>query len=338
MAYQYTFNPFTAKFDIVQDVSGFATLALDNLASVAINTSLLPASDNAIDLGSVSKNWRSLYLSTSLKNGATTLATVTELSYLTGVTSAIQTQINTKAPTASPTFTGTVTIPTPFTLGAVSVTTTGTELNYVVGVTSAIQTQLNGKASTGSITTSGLTQNTARLLGRTTAAAGAIEEITVGTGLSLSASSITNAGVTSITGTANQVIASASTGAVTLSTPQDIGTGSSPTFSALTLTNPLTVANGGTGRGTATAYAVLTGGTTSTGAHQSVASVGTAGQKLTSNGAASLPTFQDNVGDALAPAGNVTVISNYGEIVPRSFTIALGNKLTIQLNARFRIL
>ena len=37
-------------------------------------------------------------------------------------------------------------------------------------------------------------------------------------------------GVTSITGTANQVIASASTGAVTLSTPQDIGTASSVQF------------------------------------------------------------------------------------------------------------
>lgn len=51
-----------------------------------------------------------------------------------------------KSPIASPTFTGTVTIPTPFTLGAVSVTPTGTELNYVDGVTSSIQTQLNAKA------------------------------------------------------------------------------------------------------------------------------------------------------------------------------------------------
>lgn len=54
--------------------------------------------------------------------------------------------INGAAPLASPTFTGTVTIPTPFTIGAVSMTATGTELNYVAGVTSAIQTQLNLKA------------------------------------------------------------------------------------------------------------------------------------------------------------------------------------------------
>jgi hypothetical protein len=37
---------------------------------------------------------------------------------------------------------------------------------------------------------------------------------------------------------------------------------------------------------------VLCGGTTSTGAHQSIASVGTSGQVLTSNGAGALPTFQ----------------------------------------------
>jgi hypothetical protein len=40
-----------------------------------------------------------------------TYPSLTELSYVKGVTSAIQTQIGTKAPTASPTFTGTVTLP-----------------------------------------------------------------------------------------------------------------------------------------------------------------------------------------------------------------------------------
>jgi len=62
----------------------------------------------------------------------------------------------------SPTFTGTVTIPTPFTIGVISVTANGTELNvldnipgtltstelgYVDGVTSAIQTQFTGKVA-----------------------------------------------------------------------------------------------------------------------------------------------------------------------------------------------
>lgn len=45
----------------------------------------------------------------------------------------------------------------------------------------------------------------------------------------------TSSPVLSITGTANQIIASAATGNVTLSTPQNIGTASSPTFDHITL-------------------------------------------------------------------------------------------------------
>ena len=47
----------------------------------------------------------------NILDGAT--LSTTELNYVDGVTSAIQTQIDTKAPLASPTFTGTVTVPTP---------------------------------------------------------------------------------------------------------------------------------------------------------------------------------------------------------------------------------
>jgi hypothetical protein len=55
-----------------------------------------------------------------------------------------------------------------------------------------------GAAASGSITSSGLTQATARILGRTTASTGAIEEIQIGSGLSLSAgelSSTVSAGI-----------------------------------------------------------------------------------------------------------------------------------------------
>ena len=64
------------------------------------------------------------------------------------------------------------------------------------------------------------------------------------------------------------------------------------TCSILTSNAAVTVAQGGTGNTSATAYALLAGGTTSTGAYQSLASVGTTGQILTSNGAGALPTFQ----------------------------------------------
>jgi len=67
-----------------------------------------------------------------------------------------------------------------------------------------------------------------------------------------------------------------------------------------TITLPLPVSDGGTGRTSATAYGVLCGGTTSTGAHQSIASVGTSGQVLTSNGAGALPTFQSIITDWVA--------------------------------------
>jgi len=74
----------------------------------------------------------------------------TEVGYLNGVTSAIQTQMDTKAPIADPTFTGEIGI------GSVNVSETElgilegatpstTEFNYVNGVTSAIQTQLDAK-------------------------------------------------------------------------------------------------------------------------------------------------------------------------------------------------
>ena len=55
-------------------------------------------------------------------------------------------------------------------------------------------------AASGSITTSGLTQSTARILGRTTASTGAVEEIQIGSGLSLSAGqlSATGSGVTAV--------------------------------------------------------------------------------------------------------------------------------------------
>ena len=75
----------------------------------------------------------------------------TELQYLDGVTSAIQTQIDTKlasataagtyAPITGATLLGTVTLPSTTSIGNVS----ATEISYVDGVTSAIQTQLDAK-------------------------------------------------------------------------------------------------------------------------------------------------------------------------------------------------
>jgi hypothetical protein len=66
-----------------------------------------------------------------------------ELTYVKGVTSGIQTQLNAKSPLASPTFTGTVVLPSTTSIGNVS----STEIGYLDGVTSGIQTSLDGKVS-----------------------------------------------------------------------------------------------------------------------------------------------------------------------------------------------
>ncbi len=91
--------------------------------------------------------------------GSTTLdATVisaTELSYLDGVTSAIQTQLNLKAPLASPTLTGVPILPLGFKLGSTVISASAAEVNYLSGVTSAIQTQLDARAPSASPTFTG---------------------------------------------------------------------------------------------------------------------------------------------------------------------------------------
>ena len=91
------------------------------------------------------------------------------------------------------------------------------------------------------------------------------------------------------------------------------------------------VAGGGTGATSFTAYAVLCGGTTSTGAFQSIAGVGSAGQVLTSNGAGALPTFQAGGGGggtvwALTTV-NASIVSGNGYIANK------GSLLTMTLPA-----
>jgi hypothetical protein len=103
------------------------------------------------------------------------------------------------------------------------------------------------------------------------------------------------------------VIAGNTSGSITLSAPATAGsntitlpaetgtlvttaTSTGISGSAIT-TGTVGVSVGGTGRTTNVAYSVVCGGTTTGGAEQSVASVGTSGQVLTSGGAGALPTW-----------------------------------------------
>jgi hypothetical protein len=74
------------------------------------------------------------------------------------------------------------------------------------------------------------------------------------------------------------------------------------------------VADGGTGRATATAYALLAGGTTSTGAHQSLAT-GSSGQILQSAGSAALPTFSTATYPSTAGTSGKILVSDGTNIV-----------------------
>jgi hypothetical protein len=65
--------------------------------------------------------------------GTTVTATATELNYVDGVTSSIQTQLNAKAPTASPTFTGTVNAGDKITLGSWNIWDSGGTLYFQYG-------------------------------------------------------------------------------------------------------------------------------------------------------------------------------------------------------------
>jgi len=94
----------------------------------------------------------------SILDGAT--AATAEVNYLSGVTSAIQTQINAKAPIASPTFTGTATIPTAaiatVDFGDWTITEAAGVLKFATGGVNKMSLDASGNLTvTGNINTSG---------------------------------------------------------------------------------------------------------------------------------------------------------------------------------------
>lgn len=103
-------------------------------------------------------------------------------------------------------------------------------------------------------------------------------------------------------------------------------------LASLTLGAALPVASGGTGVASATAYSVLCGGTTSTNPIQAIASVGTTGQVLTSNGTGVLPTMQTLT---TFVAGMIMLWSGSSATIPSGWLLCDGTSSTPNLRDRF---
>ena len=138
--------------------------------------------------------------------------------------------------------------------------------------------------------------------------------------------SLNTVGVASITGTANQVIASASTGAVTLTLPQSIATTSSPTFASPTFTGNAILGTPASGTLTnCTGLPIATGVSglgTGVGTALATATLGTGGNiALTASSTTWTPVF------TFATPGNISVVytvqqgyySRVGNIITASF-------------------
>lgn len=117
-----------------------------------------------------------------------------------------------------------------------------------------------------------------------------------------------------------------------------VGVGATQTLTNKTWNGvAITVPYGGTGIATATAYAVICAGTTATGAWQALASVGTNGQILTSNGAGALPSFKsapggpgsDWTGNPIpAQYGGTGIANNTASTITITGAFSLGLTLT----------
>jgi hypothetical protein len=122
----------------------------------------------------------------------------------------------------------------------------------VNGATSWVQTNKPATIGTDAINFTQFSGAGTYLAGDGLLLTGTTFSVNAGTGISIVSDNVTNTGVLSITGTANQITASASTGAITLSGPQDLHSSATPTFGGVTA-GSLTLADALVGSALATA-------------------------------------------------------------------------------------
>ena len=216
-----------------------------------------------------------------------------------------------------PSISTTIPLTTQLNITQLGTITTGTWNGSIVGLTyggtNASLTASNGgifysTASTGAILSGTATANQVLLSGSSAAPNWSTAVYPSTTTINQILYSSASNTITGLTTANNGVLITSSGGIPSISSTlptavqgniTSVGTIGSGTWNGSTIG----VGYGGTGITSTTAYSVLCGGTTSTGALQSVASLGTSGQILTSQGASSLPIWT-NVG-----TGTVTLIT-----------------------------
>jgi hypothetical protein len=192
------------------------TMLAGSIANAKLTNSSVTVGTTAISLGS----------SSTTLAGLTSVTSTSFVGALTGNASTVTNGVYT-------TDTGTVTntmlagsianaklVNSSVTVGTTAISL-GSSSTTLAGLTSVTSTSFTG-ALTGNASTATTLQTPRAIQGVNFDGSAAITVVTAGTGISVSGTAVTNTGVTSIAGTANQITASASTGGVTLSLPSSV--------------------------------------------------------------------------------------------------------------------
>ena len=138
-----------------ETASAVNELTIANAATGSGPTLSATGDDTNIDINLTPKGTGEVVIGASNLNygGTAITATGAELNYVDGVTSNIQTQLDAKAPTAGPTFTGTLTYAT-LNDGTTALTSTVAELNLLDGVSGTLVTEAGTQTLTNKTLTS----------------------------------------------------------------------------------------------------------------------------------------------------------------------------------------